>query len=156
GYVPPVAWSPDGRLLALSYGDALHVLDVDANRMRTIPLPRIPLQRPLAVRWAIFGLVFGQSARQLYVLGVPAAQAPAVQGLQRVYRIDPTSERPHLRRLAGDDVLGSALFDYGARSPAGRFFAAPLWVHDGGCRDSAGILMLDLQTGRMWPQVAFG
>src|SRR3954454_4041646 len=29
GYVPPLAWSPDGKLLAVFFGDALHVLDLD-------------------------------------------------------------------------------------------------------------------------------
>jgi hypothetical protein len=148
GYAPPPAWSPDGSTLAVFYSDALHVYDAASRQVRTVPLPRIPLHQPYEVRWAIYGLQFGASAHELYVLGVPAHQAPADQALQRVYRIDPTAPHPALKAVKGEDLLGNVLFDHGARSPDGRWFAAPVYAHLGACREIASVAVLDLQKGR--------
>src|SRR5262249_36637548 len=153
GYAPPPAWSPDGRYLAVFFGDALHVYDADAGRFRTEPLPRIPLRAGSEIRWAIFGTVFGQSAHELYLLGLPAADAPPDQARHPVYRIDPTAAHPKLRSVPGQDLLGNVVFENGVRSPSGRYFAAPVYAHLGACREPASIALLDLQSGHWLNQL---
>jgi hypothetical protein len=140
GWFSSIAWSADGRTLALDRDSGSVVLVNREGKTRTLPLPRLKA----GDRWIIYGVFFGVRPRRLFVLASPRSLAPASTAYGILNSYDLSASTPRLRPW-GKIVLSSVDV---AVSPDGRYAAAAETSHAGACRETQSLTVVDLVSRR--------